>query len=77
MVPDRAVVSDVAIDHEIIVTADDGLPCLGRAPMNGDAFAKNVAIADFQTSRLALVPEVLRPLSQNGAGEDLVLTAHN
>src|SRR5947209_16313697 len=67
----------MAIGHEIIAIADASDPRVDRAAVDRDAFPKDVVVADFQASRLSLVLQVLRPLSQNRAGEDLVLSTHN
>src|SRR5713101_8107077 len=75
-IADEAIMRDMAIGHEVIVTADTSGPGVGGAAMDGDAFAKDVVVADFQTSRLSLVLQMLWPFTQYRASEDQVLPAH-
>src|SRR5260370_11358314 len=75
-IANHAIVGHVAIRHEVIVAADAGGPGVGGAAMDGHAFAEDVVGADFQTSRLPLVLQMLRSLAQDGAGEHVVVPAH-
>src|SRR5579862_5388749 len=66
---------DMGVGHQKIVVADARLPRRGRAPMDRDVFAEDVAVADFQTSRLAVVFEVLRRFAENDAAVRRVIAA--
>src|SRR5713101_4910951 len=77
VIADEAIMRDVAIGHEVIAAADAGRPGVGGAAMDGDAFAEDIVVADFQTSRLSLVLQMLWPFTQDRASEDQVLPAHD
>ncbi len=76
MVADRAIVADVAVDHEKVVAADLGPERMNGAAMDGHLFAKNVKVADFRGSGLIVIFEVLGPLAQDGAGVNDVAPPH-
>ncbi len=60
VVAEDATVGDVAIGHDEAITADDGLGAVHGAEVDGDAFAQDGAVADFNVGDVAGSPlEVL------------------
>lgn len=72
MVPDTAIVRDVAIGEEVVAAADDRFRMRSGAAIDRDEFAKCVSVADFQVGRLAVVFQVLRALADAREREELV-----
>ncbi len=76
VVADHTVVGDMRVRHEQIVVTDAGdALVVGRAPVDAAILAKDVAIADFQPCRLAVVLLVLGRIPDGGELEDAVLRA--
>ena len=68
-VADRAVVGNVAPDHEQVVGADrSDSPALRSAGMDGDVLAEAVAVPDDQLRELTAELQVLRRSTDDGAG---------
>ena len=76
VVADHAVVADMYIGHQQVVTADGGFAAiLHGATVDGHAFANHIVIADHQPGGLALVLEVRGILAHRGKLVDLVVLA--
>ena len=61
VVRDDCIVSDVAAGHDQIVIAEDrDAVLLGRAAVDGCAFAKSVAISNDQSRQFAIIADILR-----------------
>src|SRR5438105_15215177 len=68
--------ANVAVRHQEIVRADDGvLGELGRA-MNGDVFAENIMVSDSEASGLTVVLQILRGIAHDAAGMKLIVSAN-
>src|SRR5690606_19267195 len=75
-IADQAVVGDMAIGHDPVVVADPGnAAALHRAAVDGAELPDDVAVADLEQGRLALVLLVLRILAYRGELEDPVTAA--
>ncbi len=75
-VADPGVVADVAADHEHVAVADPGRAVSLHGPaMDGDELAEDVAVADPDRGRLALIAAMLGALAQHGAVADDVVPA--
>ena len=73
---DMAVVRDVHVVHEQVAVADRRpAAAAGRAAMDGDELAEDVALADLEPRRLAFVLQVLRRQPDRGERIDLGLVA--
>ena len=72
-----AVVRDMSTGHEITVAADGCQPLFFfRATINGYSFAKNIVIADLDTSVASLVAQVLGCRSDYHAREKLIVFSY-
>ena len=61
MIADGAIVSDVGVGHEEIVTADAGeASAFDGAAIDGDELANEVVVADFEARGFAVVADILR-----------------
>jgi len=70
---DVTVVGHVRIGHEEVVVADRGDPVLVGCPVDGDALAQLVAVANPHVRALAAVGKVLRRRAEDCVREDHVL----
>src|SRR5260370_15575512 len=66
---------DVAIHHEKVVAADDCFHRVGRAAMDGNVFAEQFVVADFERGRLVVEFDMLRTFAKAGAGINDVAAA--
>ncbi len=74
VVAEDATVCDVAVGHDEAVAADDGLGAIHRAEVDGDAFAENGAVADFDVGDITGLPlEVLGLHTHAGLREDFAV----
>lgn len=73
MVADAAVVRYVAVNHEEIMIADGGGSVLTIASVNGNAFAKDIVVANHGPGFFVMIADVLRGLADNGIGEYLIV----
>jgi len=65
VVAELRVVADVTIRHEKIIRADDSFLRDSRGTMHRDVFAKNIVVANAQTSRLAFLFQILRRIANH------------
>src|SRR2546423_4404473 len=66
------IMAQMAMGHQKVVRPNYG--CFGRVrgSVNGDVFAKNIALADAQAGRFAGILGILRRLAQDRASVDLI-----
>jgi hypothetical protein len=72
VVADLAVVGDVRVAEEEVVVADDRRRVDVGAAVNRGVFPEDVAVADEEVGRLALILQVLGLSADGGEGEELV-----
>ena len=76
VIADYTVMPNVGIRHDKRVVADTGdAPAFQCAAVDGDVLADHVAVADFQSSGLAVISNVLRVATDHRKREDLVIGA--
>ena len=68
LVADDGVVTNVAIGHEYVFRADDGVFLERVGTVNGDVFTERVLLTDNQPSGGSVVFHVLRGIADNAAG---------
>ena len=74
-VADDRVVADVAVCHEHVFRADPRVLLERVGAVNGDVFAKGVAVADDQAGWFTVVFHVLRCVADDAAGVETVAAA--
>ena len=76
MVGELAVMGDMRADHQEAVGADAGYAAAALgARIDGDVFANDGVIADFEPCIFAVIFQILRNVTDRGEGKNLAGTA--
>ena len=75
MIMQDTVVRHVAVSHDEVIIADDGLALAERTAMDGDELAEDVIVADESPGLFAVELQVLRDSADDGGGEDMAVLA--
>src|SRR5689334_7803625 len=75
-VGDPAIVSDMAVGHQKVIRANDGLLLRITRAVNGAMLPEGISFADTQARRFPFVFQVLRRLPDDAPGEKSVIGAN-
>ena len=74
MIADGDIMGDMGIGHDEVVIADSGRPIVRSCAMNGDAFANQIALADYDACAclLGIPGNILRGETKTGIGIEAI-----
>ena len=76
VIADRAIVGDVRVSHDEVVAADAGeTSAFDGTAIDGDEFANDVVVADFEARGLAVVADILRSEADGRKREESIMVA--
>jgi hypothetical protein len=75
MIIQDTVVRHVAVSHDEVIIADDGLALAESTAVDGDELTEDVIVADEGPGLFAVELQILRDRADNGGGEDMTVLA--